>query len=266
MPSIIAIDDAADPRLEPYRDIRERDLTGRLGIFIAEGRTVIEKLLVSPAHRPLSMLIAAHRVATHGALLAEAPPEMPVYAVPQTVVDGLAGFAVHRGLLAIGQRIDPPSPADLLASLPARTTVVALSGIANHDNMGGIFRNAAAFGAGAILLDPGCCDPLYRKAIRVSVGAALLVPFARAASTAELQALLDAQGFRTLSLTPRGESTLAALPAAPRNAVWLGAEGPGLPAAVLARTATVRIPMAGGFDSLNVATTAGIVLHRLLAE
>jgi tRNA G18 (ribose-2'-O)-methylase SpoU len=129
--------------------------------------------------------------------------------------------------------------------------------------MGGVFRNAAAFGAAAVLLDDTCCDPLYRKAIRVSVGAALTLPFARAGTARDLAALLAGAGFETIALSPAGEADLAEVRLGARAAVMLGAEGPGLPAAVLEQVRSVRIPMAGGFDSLNVATTSGIVLHQL---
>ena len=141
--------------------------------------------------------------------------------------------------------------------------VLLLSAIANHDNMGGIFRNAAGFGVGTVLLDRDCCDPLYRKAIRVSVGATLLVPFARLAAGDDPLALLDAHGFSPLALSPQGAERLADLRPEGRQAVLLGAEGPGLSPALLARTRSVRIDMADGFDSLNVATTSGIVLHHL---
>ena len=141
-----------------------------------------------------------------------------------------------------------------------------LTGIANHDNMGGIFRNAAAFGASAVLLDTTCCDPLYRKAIRVSVGAALSVPFARMPEGADVLTLLKHHDFEPIALSPRGKLTLLDLAVPERSAVLLGAEGPGLPAGLLASATTVRILMAEGFDSLNVATTSGIVLHHLVAR
>jgi tRNA G18 (ribose-2'-O)-methylase SpoU len=141
--------------------------------------------------------------------------------------------------------------------------VLVLFGIGNHDNMGGIFRNAAAFGADAVLLATDCCDPLYRKAIRVSVGAVLTTPWTRLEPGADPVALLQTQGFEALALSPAGETTLARLRRPARAAVLLGSEGPGLPADMLARARTVAIPMASGFDSLNVATTSGVVLHQL---
>jgi tRNA G18 (ribose-2'-O)-methylase SpoU len=140
---------------------------------------------------------------------------------------------------------------------------LGLFGIANHDNMGGLLRNAAAFGVSAVLLDPHCCDPLYRKAIRVSVGGALVVPFARLAAKIDSVALLQGFGFETLALSPRGETRLIDLRRADRTALLLGAEGHGLAEDLIASARGVCIPMSAGFDSLNVATTAGIALHQL---
>ena len=141
--------------------------------------------------------------------------------------------------------------------------MAALFGVSNHDNVGGIFRNAAAFGADAVLLDGACCDPLYRKAIRVSVGAALSLPFARLAPGEDAIALLRDHGYTPLALSPAGRTPLKSLVRPPRPAILLGAEGPGLPPGILAGADTIAIPMARDFDSLNVATTSGIVLHHL---
>ncbi|THD57581.1 RNA methyltransferase [Phenylobacterium sp.] len=261
----IQIDDPNDPRLAAYRQVRERDLVGRAGGFIAEGVVVLEKLARSGRHRLDSVLMADKRIEALAPLLAELAPEVAVYAAGQAVMDAVAGFHIHRGVLAAGVRGAPDLDA-LLAGLPAEAVVVGLVGIANHDNMGGLFRNAAAFGAEAVLLDETCCDPLYRKAIRVSVGAALTLPFARAGSAEAMAARLAAEGFDLVALSPRGAMELDEIDAAPRTAVLFGAEGPGLPASVMARARTVRIAMAGGFDSLNVATTSGIVLHRMVAN
>jgi tRNA G18 (ribose-2'-O)-methylase SpoU len=211
----ILIDDPTDPRLSDYREVRERDLAGRDG-FIAEGQVVLEKL-IRGRHPLRSVLVAEKRLASLGGLLAELPQDVPVFAAGQSVMDTVVGFPIHRGILAVGER-RPLDAKALLSGLPERALVVGLVGIANHDNMGGLFRNAAAFGAEAVLLDETCCDPLYRKAIRVWVAA------------------------------------------------LFGAEGPGLPAALLDGVQSVRIPMARGFDSLNVATASGIVLHHLAAS
>ena len=254
--------DPDDPRLEPYRSVRERDLVGRSGLFIAEGRVVLEKLIASGRHPVRSVLVAEKRLESLSEVLAGLPPEVPVYAAGQAVMDQVVGFPIHRGILAVGERAEPSARA-LLAGLAQTALVVALSAIANHDNMGGIFRNAAAFGADAVLLDADCCDPLYRKAIRVSVGAALTVPFAKLPPGADLVATLQDAGLEVLALSPRGEVELDEVAPAARTALLLGAEGPGLAEAALARTCTVRIAMAGGFDSLNVATASGVALHRI---
>ena len=236
--------------------MRERDLVGRQGLFVAEGEVVLRALARSPLMEPLSLLIAEKR-------LAALPDGTPVYVAGQAVMDAVVGFPIHRGMLGLGRRRTIPRVQGLLAGLPDEALVLALSGIANHDNMGGAFRNAAAFGVNAVILDASCCDPLYRKAIRVSVGATLLTPFARLDDGEDLLDVLAAEGFEALALSPRGRETLSELPRARRAAVVLGAEGPGLEADLLQRARTVRIPMAGGFDSLNVAVTTGVVLHHL---
>jgi tRNA G18 (ribose-2'-O)-methylase SpoU len=258
---LIPIDDPADPRVEPFLNVRERDLVGRRGRFVAEGEVV----LAAAAGRGLleALLVDRKRTQGLGPILERLDPGIPVYAAAQGVLDAVVGFHIHRGVLAIGRRPAEPSAAALLAGLPRRSVVLALFGIGNHDNMGGLFRNAAAFGVGAVLLAGDCCDPLYRKAIRVSVGATLTTPFARLAPDADPIAVLEAAGFEPLALSPSGSERLIDLAPPPRAAVVLGSEGPGLPEALMARVRTVSIPMSAGWDSLNVAVTGGIVLHHL---
>lgn len=265
MPNIVTIEDPADPRIEAYRDIRERDLVGREGLFVAEGLVVLQKLIAAPAYRPLSLLIAAKRVAALTPLLSSLPEEVPIFAAAQPVIDAVAGFPLHRGILAIGRKVAKLTPDELLSGLAGDGDVIMLSAIANHDNMGGIFRNAAAFAVNAVLLDSDCCDPLYRKAIRVSVGASLLVPFARFAPGEDPLALLHRHRFSPIALSPAGAMLLSNYEPRRRNAVVLGAEGPGLSQHLIGSAPTVRIEMAAGFDSLNVATTSGIVLHHISA-
>lgn len=265
MPVLIPIDDPADLRLEAYRDIRERDLVGRRGLFVAEGETVLRVLAGQDRFRPASVLIAAKRLDKLQPILGGLAADVPVYLASQPVLDGIVGFELHRGILAIAEKPPPRTAEDLLAGLPASAMVMALVGISNHDNMGGLFRNAAGFGVDAALLDPTCCDPFYRKAIRVSVGGVLRVPFARVGEDEDLIGLLERHGFTPVALSPSGETPLSRLPPMSRPALLLGAEGPGLPAATLARCRTVSIPMAPGFDSLNVAVAAGIALHQLRA-
>lgn len=263
MARFVPISDPADPRIEPYRDVRERDLVGRQGGFVVEGEVVLRAVARDGRWPLTSVLLADKRVMGIATILERLPDDLVVYTAPQEVLDGIVGFHIHRGILAIGARAEEPSADVLLAGISGKAMVVVLFGIGNHDNMGGIFRNAAAFGADAVLLAPDCCSPLYRKAIRVSVGAALTVPFARLDAGEDALGLLARYGFEAIALSPSGETTLADLPPPARAAVLLGAEGPGLPPALMARTKTVSIPMAGAFDSLNVATTSGIVLHHL---
>ena len=261
---LTAITDPDDPRIEAYRDIRERDLVRRHGHFIAEGKTVLQ-VLVAQARFPVrSLLVLENRVAGIAEMIAALPATVPVYCAAQNVMDAIAGFHMHRGVLAIAGipeeigRLPEPFPAHW-------KSVLLLSGISNHDNMGGIFRNAAAFGVDAVLLDPQCCDPLYRKAIRVSVGGVLRVPFFRLLSMEQAVAALDANGFAVAALSPAGRTDIAAWRPAPRQALVLGSEGHGLAREWLDRLETLSIGMAPGFDSLNVAAAGAVALHRLRA-
>ncbi len=258
------IDDPDDPRVAAYRDIRERDLTGREGLFVAEGEVVLRTLL-SPTClcMPRSLLLAANRLEAQGDLIAGAPPGLPIYAASQPVLDRIAGFPLHRGLLGLGQKPVARSVEAILEGLPEICVVLACAGIGNHDNMGGLFRNAAAFGAAAVLRDDRCCDPFYRKAIRVSVGAVLRTPSATAGSLDALVGALDSAGFQIIALSPGASEPLAGVKRRGRQAVLVGSEGPGLPAQVLDRLRTVGIPMAAGFDSLNVAVTSALALYQL---
>lgn len=267
MRELIRIHEADDPRIAEFRSIRERDLTGRDSRFIAEG-TVVLRMLIG-AHRAggdftaEKLLLLENRVEGLAALLQELPEKVPVYVASQPVLDAIAGFHLHRGVLALGHRLRNAAPAQLIESLPAKALVVAAFGISNHDNIGSIFRNAAAFGADAVLLDETCCDPLYRKALRVSVGAVLAVPYIRAGSTAEILTTLDGAGFSIWGLSPTGAVEIREVPAADRMVLITGTEGEGLSPEVLARVNTARIAQAPGLDSLNAATATGIALYEM---
>ena len=264
MPEPVAIDDPDDPRLAAYRAVRERDLVGRQGRFIAEGEVTL-RMLVSPRARFTveSVLLAPERLPGLSDLFEAREDGPPVYCAGRSVMSAVAGFPIHRGVLAVGLRGEAPEPEALIPPAPAPALVVGLVGLTNHDNVGGLFRNAAAFGADAVLLDAATCDPLYRKAIRVSAGAALTVPFARLDSGAALLALAERHALTPLALTPGGTTLLETLEPPSRALLLLGTEGPGLPAALMERARRVRIAMAPGFDSLNVATAGAIALHRL---
>ncbi|MCS6898609.1 MAG: RNA methyltransferase [Myxococcales bacterium] len=266
----LSIERLDDPRLDDYRDVREADRLRRLGILLAEGEVVLRVLLARGRFSIRSLLLARPRAVALAPLLATLPEETLVYVVPQPLMERVVGFPIHRGVLASCQVGVPLDPVALLASLgPGPRRVVVLEGVVNHDNVGGIFRNCAAFGVDAVLLDAVSCDPLYRKAIRVSVGASLFVPFARCDGIAQQMAALRGAGFSIFALTPSTEalalSDLTVLPE--RVALLLGAEGPGLSEAALAGADhQVRIPMAPGFDSLNVATASGIALHHVFQK
>jgi len=258
----VRIDDPADPRVASYLSVRERDLVGRTGRFIAEGKVVLNVLFSAARFEPESVLVLESRLQGLTDTLRLAPPSMPVYVAPQAVMDAIAGFHIHRGVLAVGRKRQADDPQALIASLPRRAMVVVLVGLSNHDNVGSIFRNAAAFGADAVLLDAGCCDPLYRKSIRVSVGAALKVPFAIALDAGAVAALLDEAGFEQFALSPGGTTDIRGAARKERVAIYLGTEGEGLPETLMSRLRTVRIAMAPGFDSLNVAAASAIALHH----
>lgn len=261
----IRIDDPSDGRVAAYLDIRERDLAGRQGRFVAEGKVVLDVLLDAGGFRPESILVLESRLAGLRHILQKAPADVPVYVAGSAVLDRIAGFHMHRGVLAIGLKGEPPAASALLDALPANALILVLVGIANHDNVGSIFRNAAAFGADAIFLDVTCCDPLYRKAIRVSVGAALKVPFATFPDTAGFTEALEKSGFTQYALSPRGRTDIMDAAGRGRLALYLGTEGDGLPGELLARLHTLRIGMEAGFDSLNVAAASAIALHHFRA-
>jgi tRNA G18 (ribose-2'-O)-methylase SpoU len=265
--SPIIIQDPEDVRIAAFRDIRERDLTGREGLFIAEGEVVVRVLASSASRcRVRSLLLAERRLQAMRDVIEALAPETPVYSASQAVLDRIAGFALHRGILALGEKPPPLALETVLHQVRPSDVFVAASGIGNHDNMGGLFRNAAAFGARAVLLDGSCCDPFYRKAIRVSVGAVLRTPFVISPTVETLAEQLRASGVEVLALTPSATEPLAAYRRAGPVALMVGSEGAGLPRGVIERCRAIGIPMAGGFDSLNVAATSAVALHHLTSS
>jgi tRNA G18 (ribose-2'-O)-methylase SpoU len=259
----IRIEDPDDPRVTAYRDVQERDLVGRQGLFVAEGKVVLGALLAAPAYEVQSVLVLENRYDGLREVLAAAPAHLPVYVASAPVMDTIAGFHIHRGILAIGRRHARQDATAMLHSIPQRGMVLVLVGISNHDNIGSIFRNAAAFGVAAVFLDRTCCDPLYRKAIRVSVGGVFRVPFARFDDPQGFTSALLKNGFQPLALSPRGGTDIRDLQPLARPALFLGTEGEGLPPAILESMQAARISMTPGFDSLNVAATSAIALHQL---
>jgi tRNA G18 (ribose-2'-O)-methylase SpoU len=263
----VRIDDPGDPRIAGFVSIRERDLTGRDGLFIAEGTVVLRMLgeagALGNGFAAEAILLLENRLAGVADVLASFPQTVPVYVASQAVFNAVAGFDMHRGVLALGRKPAAEIGSTLLGRLPETSLVLAVCGLSNHDNVGSIFRNAAAFGADAVLLDETSCDPLYRKAVRVSVGSVLTVPFSRGLSAVVMLQGLAEAGFEIWGLSPRGDVPVASIPAARRIALVLGTEGEGLPEAILSSFRTARIPQRPGLDSLNVATASGIALYQI---
>lgn len=272
---LVTIDDPSDSRIADYRDIRDRDRI-RQGGFIAEGTVVLDHLLRSERFRPTSLFLLKNRVAGVAERLALVPPDVPIFVAERAVMDQVAGFAIHRGVLAHAVEAggetaakagphDPDRGLDAFLAEARRSggPLVVAIGLANHDNVGALFRNAAAFGASGLVLDAASCHPLYRKAVRVSVGTALTLPWHHGAEVGTIWQALARSGHHPLALSPRGDRELSQLAPCDGLALLLGSEGPGLPEEILARCQTVRIAMAPGIDSLNVATSAAIVLARL---
>jgi tRNA G18 (ribose-2'-O)-methylase SpoU len=259
---LLELDDADDPRLADYGALKERHLNATSGRFVAEGERVVRRLLASGlgVH---SVLVTPTRLRALADALGDAPA-LSVYVAPQTVVDAVAGFHVHRGCLAIGER---PAP----RALPEGARgVVVLEDLVDVDNLGAIARNAAAFGADALVLSPRCADPFYRKAIRVSLGAVFDLPVVRLARWPEDLDVMRRLGFSLVAavLAP-GATPLPRFEPPARWALLLGAEGPGLsPDAILRCHHRVTIPMSAstGADSLNVATAAAVMLYALTRE
>lgn len=258
----IEITSAEDPRLAPFTAIRERDLAGRDGRFLIEGAVTLEVCLLRGRFPLESVFLSQQKADRLAPLLAHHAPDVPVYVAGLNLMSAVAGFPIHRGVLACARKGPELTPADVFASGNGPTLLCA--GLSNHDNVGAVFRNAAGLGARGVLLDETTCDPLYRKAIRVSAGTALWLPFARVGPADALLEAARTAGQPVWALTPRHAApSIWDMPTDPAPALLLGPEGPGLPNALLDQAQPVRLPMAEGVDSLNVATAAAIALAAL---
>ena len=263
---LIPVDTLDASALDDYRDIAHPDRLAARGLFVAEGRLVVDRLVGLGTYRLRSLLLSDAAAAALAGVVARAPAEVPVYVAGHAVMNGVVGFNIHRGCLALAERpaMLPLAPADL----DTATRILVLEGVNNPDNVGGLFRAGAALGASLVVLGPDCGDPLYRKAIRTSMGATLSLPWRSAARWPEALADVRRAGLSVVACTPSADAPSlydVALPA--RAAVLVGAEGPGLSAGALANAdLRVRIPMHGQMDSLNVATAAAIVLSALDAR
>lgn len=260
-PNPIRITDRGDPRIAPFVSVRERDLTGGAdGRFIVEGKVPLEILLTRSRFDVDSLFLCETRLDPLGPLLSQYAPDIPVYVAPQALMDEIVGFPIHRGVLACAKK-GPGLPLDAFSQAKR---LLILNQISNHDNVGAAFRNAAAFGADGVLLDASSCDPLYRKAIRVSSGASLWLPYHHGGAGLEQVQALQAEGFEVWAMTPReGAAPLRSLTVPDKLAILLGAEGPGLPEPLIEACQAVCIPMKPGFDSVNVATAGAIALAHV---
>jgi tRNA G18 (ribose-2'-O)-methylase SpoU len=263
----IRLDDLNDPRAVDYRAIGDAELLQRRGCFVAEGRLVVQRVLGNGSLAVRSLLLSEAAASALAPALADLRSDVPIYICGPEDFIVLTGFNIHRGCLAL---VDVPTPIDLSALLSTAQTVVVLEAVANADNVGGVFRNAAAFGADAVLLSPTCCSPLYRKAVRTSMAAVLKVPFGRLDPWPDSLAMLRACGFTIVGLTPRQPSesidAFASRPRPDRLALLVGAEGPGITEAALSLVdIRVRIPISDEVDSLNLSVAVGIALSRLRA-
>ena len=250
----------SQPSIDEYRLLADPDALARAGLFVAEGRLVVRRLLAN--HRFLTRSILVTDAARDAMREVLDQTRTPVFVVDQPTMNGIAGFNIHRGCLALAERPAAATLADL--ALDKARLVVVLEGVNNPDNVGGIFRSASAFGADAVILGPSCSDPLYRKSVRTSMAATLDVPFAEAGAWPQAIADLRTRGFTVLALTPSLDAT--PIDDSPRHlervAILVGAEGEGLSeAAMTAADYRVRIPMPGTADSLNVTVAASIAMY-----
>jgi tRNA G18 (ribose-2'-O)-methylase SpoU len=261
----VTVCDASDPRLADYVRLTDvhlrRSLEAAHGLFIAEGTKVIRRAMAA-GYPVRSFLVAADKLATVADLAADS--DAPLYVLPAAAVKQLTGYRVHRGGLAAMQRLPLPTVTTVLAG--ARRIVI-LEDIVDHANVGAVFRCVAALGFDGVVLAPRCADPLYRRAVKVSMGAVLAVPYARMADWRGGLAEVRAAGFRLLALTPDPAAiAISAVRPGPTDkvALLIGAEGDGLSGRWLAAAdERVRIPMSRGVDSLNAASATAIACYLL---
>ena len=254
-----------DQRLAAYRHVGDPRWLEAQGLFVAEGRLVVDRLLAHGGYRIASILLTPAALAAFGSTLAL---RHDVLVASQAIVNGVTGFNFHRGCIALVHR---PEPADLDRVVAAARTLVVLEGVGNPDNVGGIFRSAIALGVGGVLLDPTSGDPWYRKALRTSMAAVLRLPFARVDPWPAELARLRPLGFRIVALSPSGSITIdecaARLGGTSRVAFMAGSEGAGLSDAAMAQAdMIVRIPVDPLTDSLNVVVAVSIALARMRSE
>ena len=264
MSEFIRIESLDDPRVAAYRLIADHEALLERNLFVAEGRLVVRRLLDLRQWAIESILLTA--AAAENLIDMLANTKAPIYLVEQELMNDLAGFNIHRGCLSLAHR-PRTATLDRIAAGPL-ARVLVLEGVNNPDNVGGLFRSAAAFGVELVVLGPGCGDPLYRKAIRTSMAASLVVPFAEAPQWPGAIRDLRADGFTVTALTPnRAVSPIEEVFPHSKLALLVGSEGSGLtPEAMQAATIRIRIPTTQDVDSLNVTTAASIAMYHCFAE
>ena len=264
----IRIEGPADPRIAAYHHLSDSELLRQRGLFVAEGRLVLQRVVDDRRFSLQSVLMNETNYHALSDTLGRVSPDVPLFVCETADFLEITGFDLHRGCLALVER---PAPTASCQILRDARTIVVLEGVTNADNVGGVFRNAAAFGADGVLLSPTCCDPFYRKAIRTSMGATVRVPFARIDDWPSGLADVRATGFTLVALSPRQRSlpldefVESDRPA--RIALLIGSEGAGLSDEAMAiADQSVRIPITDAVDSLNLAVACGIALARLSHE
>jgi tRNA G18 (ribose-2'-O)-methylase SpoU len=263
--ALTSVEDADDPRLADYRDLTDVALRTTIeppgGLFIAEGEKVVRRAMRA-GFAPRSLLLSPDWLERMAELVRDI--DAPVYVAPIPVLERVTGFHVHRGALASFHRKVLPTVDEVVA---AATRLVVLENVVSHTNLGAIFRCAAALGMHGVVLSPSCADPLYRRSVRVSMGEVFAIPYARAPHWPQWLDDLRNDGWRLAALTPAPDATPlddVALRSEQRVAVLLGTEGPGLSDDAIRRAdLRVRIPMAAGVDSLNVAAAAAVTFWTL---
>lgn len=262
MKNLLPISELSDARLEPYRHLKDRDLSRETGgEFIAESEHVVRRLLLSDFE--VRSLLLAQRRANEIAPLAR--EDTPVYVVPDAMIHQVVGYKFHSGVLACGQRKVPLALESVIPANPERFTLVVLPELANNENLGSMIRLASGLGANAMLLGPACCDPFYRLSIRVSTGTVFRLPIVRSTEwEADLKLLADRRIERVATVLDHSAEPLHGFVRAARTAIFFGNEAQGLSATdIAACDRRLTIPMRLGTDSLNVAVAAGIILHHM---
>jgi tRNA G18 (ribose-2'-O)-methylase SpoU len=258
---ILFLDSIDDPRLSPYRNLKDRELARLGGRFIAESDLIVRRLLASQ-YQVESVLVASRKA---NAIAGIIPDHVPLYVLPEAMLDAVIGYQFHTGMLAVGVRQASPAIDSVLGE---KSTFVILPEITNSENMGSLIRISSAFGVDAIILGPRCCDPFYRMSIRVSMGTIFSIPILRSENLTSDLAKLNSGGYEIVAtVLDKDAEPLDRATRGDRLALMFGNEATGLTAEdIAAANRRVTLPMQRGTDSLNVAIAAGIFLYHFTRE